>query len=529
MINRFIKWGLYISLFLISCQSATSDYNVFKYNLANHPTSLDPAFAKSSANIWVCDHIFNTLVSLDQDGSIVPEIAKSWELLEEGTKFRFYIDQDYHFQNHECFSDSKGRAVTAEDVKYSLSRLIDPKVNSPGAWIFKNRISTSNPFEVINDTIIEINLIKPFQPFISLLSMQYCSIVPEEVVDCLSSEFKNNPIGTGPFIFKKWIKNQNLFLTKNKDYLKSQNNLDGIKISFIKDRKIAFLEIMNGNIDYFSGIESSFINQMLESNGQIKKEHSAFVKLHKSAYLNTEYIGFNLSSFDEGHPIYNKDFRKALNLSIDKKQLVRLLRNGIGVPGINGFTPPRLYDNEKLLPQCNFDLSQAKTYLSKSEVDLTTLDKLTINTNPDYQDIMLFVAKQWEQLGLKVEVELLESSVLREGMRNGNIGIFRASWIGDYPDIENFMSLFYSKNGAPPNYTRFKNAEFDLLYEKVNVVSDQEERQNLFIQMEEIIIENTPVIPLFYDQSSNFYSTNITNPSNNLMNVPAVQDLIREN
>jgi len=502
-------------------------FKVFKYNLTNHPSSLDPAFAKSLANITVCNQLFNTLVALDENGNLQPDIARKWEISSDGLRYTFHLHNNIMFHEHSCFTYDTDRLLTAFDVKYSLERLNDSSVNSPGSWVLDGKLAQNESIHVLDDSTLSIKLSQPFQPFLSLLTTQYCSIVPETVINCLGSEYKNNPIGSGPFLFKRWIKNQNIFLNRNQDYYGEMGDLVGVKVSFIKDRKIAFLEMLNGSIDYFSGLESTFISQMLEKSGEIKAEHDDRIKLIKSPFLNTEYIGFNLDGIGEKHPLSNKLFRRALNAAIDKQQLVDVLRNSIGEAATNGFAPPTLYTNKSLIP--SIDNISAKELLIQSGISATSVTELEINTNAEYQDLMLFIAKEWEKLGLRVKVNLLESSVLREGMRNGNIHIFRASWIGDYPDIENFMSLFYSKNGAPPNYSRFKNREFDILYDQVNLEKDLYKREEIYSQMEHIILSEMPVIPLFYDQSSNFYSTSIQNPSNNLMNIPNVKDIIKTN
>ncbi len=516
---------LCILLYVISCSDEGGKYNVFKYNLISHPNSLDPAFAKSKSEIWVTSHIFTTLVKLNKDGEIVPSGAKHWNISEDGLKYTFNLNTNFRFGNTALADEYKPRSVKAEDYKYSLSRIIDSTVNSPGRWIFENKIKDENSFIVLDDSTFIIELTQPFRPFLSLLTMQYCSAVPKEAVESKNRVWKDNPIGSGPYQFKKWIKNQNIFLTPNKSFASNIGNLDGIKIHFIKDRKIAFLELLNKNLDYISGLESSFINEMLTSDGDLQEKHSNSIIFKKSLYLNSEYIGINTANLQNAHPLKNKLIRQALNYSIDKNQLLLSLRNSIGFPAVNGFCPVGLNPQFSAIKGFKYDFDKAKSLINKSGIDLELMPPIVLNTNKDYEDIMLFVAKQWEKLGLKVKVELMESSVLREGMRNGNISVFRASWIGDYPDPENFMSLFYSKNGAPPNYTRFENKLFDNLYELSNLETNDSLRTELFLQMENILLEEAPIIFLFYDQSSNFYSKSISGISNNITHLLDVENI----
>ncbi len=510
---------------LKSCKEEVNPYSVFKYNLVNHPNSLDPAFAKSLSSMWISSHIFNTLVSTDENSQIIPSAAKSWEISEDGLEYSFVLKDNIEFHKHGCFGKDSTRILTAYDVEYSLKRILDTDVNSPGSWIFENNVAEQNPFEAKNDSVFLIKLKKPFRPMLSILTMQYCSIVPKEAVEYYGSDWKNNPIGSGPFKFKKWIKNQNLFLLKNDEYWSSLGNIDGIKIDFIVDRKIAFLELLNGNLDLVSGLESSFINEMLTPQGKLQNRHHDEITFVKSAYLNTEYIGINMELLEPDDPLHNKDFRKALNYGINKELMMKTLRNDVGHPANSGFTPKGLASFRDDLVGYPYDVEKANAHLNASGVDLQKMDPIVIYTNQPYADIMLFVSKQWEQLGIPTKIEVLESSILREGMRKGNIKLFRASWIGDYLDTENFMSVFYGKNNAPPNYTRFRNNEFDDLYGQSNLALDDENRNKIFRNMDSILIEESPVIFLFYDQSSNFYSKSIKGMQHSLNNLPFVENI----
>lgn len=513
---------------VLSCHSEISTHTVFKYNLVNHPNSLDPAFAKSLSSVWISSHIFNTLVTTNEKTEIIPSAASSYEISEDGLEYRFNLRKDLKFHKHTLFGSDSTKSVTAYDVKYSFDRILDENVNSPGSWIFENKVASINPFSAPNDSTFVVRLEKPFRPLLSILTMQYCSIVPKEAVEHFGDEWKNNPIGSGPYKFKRWIKNQSLFLLQNENYWSELGNLDGIKIDFIVDRKIAFLELINGNLDLVSGLESSFINEMLTPEGKLQNKHHEEISFLKSAYLNTEYIGINMELLEEGHPLKNKNFRKALNFAIDKDLMMKTLRNGVGFPAHAGFTPKGLSSFSSQMEGYAFDLAMAKKHLALSGIDLQNMEPLTIYTNQPYSDIMLFVAKQWEQVGVPCKIEVMESSILREGMRKGTIPLFRASWIGDYLDAENFMSVFYGGNGAPPNYTRFKNETFDNLYHQSNLELDNKNRNKIFHSMDEILIEESPVIFLFYDQSANFYRKSISGMRHSLNNLPFVEDISKK-
>jgi len=152
------------------------------------------------------------------------------------------------------------------------------------------------------------------------VTMQYCSVVPQEAVEYYGSTWAQHPVGTGPYQFKRWVENQALYLTKNTSYRNSLgSNVDGIKTTFIPDRKIAFLELMNGNLDFVSGLESSFAPMLLTRDGSLRSEYQQDIKFQKAPYLNTEYLGINVETTASDSPLRHRKFRQALNYGIDRE------------------------------------------------------------------------------------------------------------------------------------------------------------------------------------------------------------------
>jgi len=515
--------------FLFSCSdNKNTKYNVFRYNQINHITSLDPAFAKSQNNIWATHHIFDGLVRLDDELNVKPAIAKSWTISDDGLIYKFVLGDDVHFHEDQCVRSD--RVVTAEDVAYSLRRLVDEKVNSPGSWLFSDKVEGEESFYAVNDTVFELKLKSPFIPMLGILSMQYCSVVPKECVEYYGEEFRAHPVGTGPFRFKRWEENQALFLIKNERYFRNvKNNLDGVKTTFIPDKKIAFLELLNGNLDFVSGLESSFIHDLLTQEGELLDTRKEQLNYIKAPYLNSEYLGINMTNQPENSPLKIKEIRQALNLGLDRKLMLTALRNNVGKPANAGFVPSGLpsFDDEKVKGY-SYLPDSARTLIQKAGFGPENpMPEIELFTNKDYLDLTTFIARQWQELGIRVKIEVLESSILRDGMRKSSIPFFRASWIADYPDAESFLCMFYSKYPAPPNYTRYSNPEFDRLYEMAIKTDDIEERYELYHQMDRMLIEDAPVVFLFYDETALFSLKNIDGVSDNAVNLLEVEDIVK--
>lgn len=510
-----------------SCNNSNSntDKKFFRYNQSSGIASLDPAFAKDQSTIWSCNQLYNSLVQLDDKLNIQPSIAKSWEASPDGKTYTFHLRTDVLFHDNECFEGGKGRAVKAADVVYSFNRIIDKKVASPGAWIFNNSVDTVEPFKAIDDSTFQLKLQKPFPPMLGIISMQYCSVIPKEAVQKYGTDFRAHPVGTGPFMFKNWKEGTALIMVKNPHYFEKdeQGNalpyLDGIKISFIDNKKTEYLSFKQKELDFINSIDASYIDEVLEEDGNMKAELKDKFNLLKTPYLNTEYLGFyTAGTTAKENPYLNKKLRQAINYGFDRREMLKYLRNGVGKPAESGFTPFGLpsFDPDKVKGY-TYDPEKAKALLKESGFDKNTA--LVLYTNETYKEYGLFIVKQLEQLGLKIRVEISQPAILREWMSQGKVQFFRGSWLADYPDAENYFAVFYSKNGSPPNYTRFNNAQFDALYERALTETSDSTRFETYRQMERLIIEEAPVVPLFYDEVLRFSQKNIEGLTANGLNL----------
>lgn len=218
------RFGLTLVLFLLLNQCRSENTNesrtVFRYNEYRNVTSLDPAFSRNPQNIWPINQLFNGLVQLDQNLGIQPEIARSWSISSDGRKYTFQLRDDVYFHPSPLFGASQTRKVLAADFEYSFDRLKDAELASPGSWVLQQ----VERYEATAEDVFTIYLKNPFPAFLGLLTMRYCSVVPREVADHYGANFRSNPIGTGPFYFKRWDENVKLVLRKNPNYFEKDEN-----------------------------------------------------------------------------------------------------------------------------------------------------------------------------------------------------------------------------------------------------------------------------------------------------------------
>lgn len=513
---------------LSSCNSCNqpkkSKGNFFRYNQSSGIASLDPAFAKDQSTIWACNQIYNSLVQLDDNLNTQPAIAKSWDISEDGKTYTFHLRTDVFFQDNACFTNGKGRAVNATDVVYSLKRIIDPKVASPGAWIFNNNVDTNAPFMAIDDSTFELKLARPFRPMLGIVSMQYCSIIPHEAVEKYGATFREHPVGTGPFVFKNWKEGEAIILVKNPNYFEFENGkrlpyLDGVKISFMGNKKNEYIAFTQHQLDFINSIDQSYIDEVLDEDGNMKAELKGKFNLLKTPYLNTEYLGFLLNN-DKANPVSDLKIRQAINYGFDRREMLKYLRNGVGKPAESGFTPYGLPSYTDSIVGYTYNVEKAKALLAEAGYpNGKGLPEIKLYSNDTYKEFALFISKQLEQIGMNIKVEIVQPAILREWMSQGKVSFFRGSWLADYPDAENYFAVFYSKNGSPPNYTRFNNKQYDALYEQALQENDDAKRFELYHQMERIIIAEAPVVPLYYDEVLRFSQPNVTGLNANGLNL----------
>ena len=516
---------LFTFIFLLIFYGCTShhhpDKKIFHYNEQTGIASLDPAFAKNQSIMWAVHQLYNTLVEVDSTMQLRPSLAKSWEVNTSRTIFTFHLRTDVFFHDDSAFANGKSRRLVAADVVYSFKRIIDKATASPGAWIFNKRVDTLQPFVAVNDSTFRLTLLNPFQPIIGILSMQYCSIVPKEAVGKYGVDFRRHPVGSGPFAFVAWEEGHALVMKKNQHYFerdvegKPLPYLDGIKISFFDSKATEFLEFQQKRLDFINDIEASFKDEILTKSGELKIQWEGKITLQKHPYLNVEYLGILVDTNNilvKNSPLRLQKIRQAINYGFDRKKMMLFLRNSIGTAAESGFVPKGLPSfNDSIVVGYGYDPAKAKQLLvAAGFAGGSNLPVIKLLTIPVYADFGSYIANELSQLGIKIQVETVQKSLLLEQTAKSQALFFRGSWIADYPDAENYLGVFYGKNPAPPNYTRFANANFDKLYEVALTETNDSMRYDLYREMDKIIVKEAPVVPLWYDMAIHLVQTNVT-------------------
>lgn len=514
---------------------------IFNYNEMAGVSSLDPAAANNVENIWPVNQLFNGLVQMNDSLRVIPCIAKKWYISDDGLTYTFILRNDVYFHDNKCFEKEKGRKITAKDFVYSFNRLYDTRVSSAVTLlsnIDRSEKTNYKGFSAQNDSTFNVYLKEPFSAFLSVLTMKYFSVLPFEAIELYGQDFRRNPVGTGPFKFKLWEEGTKLVLLKNENYFEFEGPnrlpyLDAVTVSFVKDRETAFMELLNGKYDMLSGADAFNINEVLDKNGSLQEVYSKKFTLQKQTFLKTDYLGILIDEnidIVKNSPLRIKALRKAINYAFDREKMVKYFRNNIGYPAKAGFIPNGLPSyNDTVVKGYSYNPEKVRQLLMEAGFpEGKGLPEITLHTTENYLEQTEFIQSQLAENNIKISISVDKASVLKQAVASCEYNLFKKSWVGDYADEENFMSLFYSKNFAPigSNYTHYKNPEFDILFEKVIKEQNRAVKNSLYQQMDKMLIDDAPIVPLYYDQIIRLVNQNIsglsTNPMN-LLNLKAVK------
>ena len=524
----------FLLVLLSSCSKENvKDNNYFRFNLSQNIETLEPVMSNSTQTIWALSQIMEGLVQYDKQNQLIPCIAESWTISDDGLLYTFKLRSDVSFHDDPCFSGSggKGRRVTAGDFKYCLERVNNPKTKSRGMWVYREKIKGAIEYidflsgkggssvaeisgiRAVNDSILTIELVKPFSPFLSTLTMTYGYVYPKEAVEFYGDRFGQNPVGTGPFRFVKWDFDREIELQRNPSYWAKDPQgaslpyLNGVRITFTQSSETEFLDFQNGKYDYHDPSSETY-DQITDRSGKLLESDSKNYTLVKQPWLQTVFFGMmqspDLPGGKEGPFVGNKKLRQALNYAVDRDRILNFVLKNRGRSAVNGPVPPGMPGFDSSIKGYSFDRDKALKLLEEAGYpDGKGLNLTLVTGNEEIQKtIAIAVQEQFKSLGIDLKLEQLVQATLISKQEEGVFPFWRASWGADYFDPENFMALFYSKNITPkgPNRVGYSNPKMDELYEKALTLNDFAERKKVYDEMQRIAIEDAAWLFLYYNE-----------------------------
>ena len=479
-----------------------------------------------------------------------PCLAESWTIDPSGTIYTFKLKTGVHFQDDPCFTDGKGREVTADDFVYSFQLLCSQSPdNQMFNGTFRDRVKGSNEYyeasangkpdrgiegiKAIDAHTLQITLTSTSSSFLYVLASPGCVVVAKEGIEKYGNKLK---FGTGPFLAPAADNKADKFLlVKNKNYYgtDSVNNklpfLDTIVVTFLPTKSKELEAFKNSELDVVFGLPSESISEMVEQ--QIKDFQNKPIKyiLDRTPELATQYYEFNMTK----PPFNNIKVRQAFNYAINRDKIIESILNGEAYgPGIYGICPQSLigYDVTRIKGY-KYDPEMAKKLMAEAGYpDGKGFPTITIELNSGGSRNSKVAEEIKSQLEGTLKINVLYNVVsLTQKLEDSRYGraadIYRSSWIADYPSPENFLWTLYGKTvpdsaGKPsfPNIPRYKNSEYDKLFEAGKSAQKKEEAYDYFLKAEQIMINDAPIMVLWHDENLKLAQSYVRNFHFNPMN-----------
>lgn len=502
--------------------------------IAEKYNSLDPIKITDVASFHIASQIYEPLLRFDQkDLSIKPLLAESWEVAEDNLTHTIKLKKGVYFQDNPCFKEGKGRELKAKDVLYTFKRIFTENENYAYSF-FENKIAGSEEFKtnggeisgvsIIDDYTITFTLNEPSSNFLSLLATVATGIVAEEAIN------QNAIIGTGPFVYDATNDTKTaVTLSKNNNYhQKGLPYLDCVAFNYVKSGQEQLDMFMSGKLDVITGLPSKSIKEIVENQIADFQQQPIKYVLGRYPQAATTYLNLNTAKA----PFDNANVRKALAMSINKTKIVEnILKGEAAGPGNHGIVTSAIngYDYSSVVGK-EFNVNKAKELLTKAGYKngdkFPTLILAAGKGNTSLRIAFEIQKQLLSNLNINVEISsvTLNEKVNMNSKSSCNMSL--NGWLAEYPDPTSFLSLFYGKNvsdfltvSSYPNESRFKNDEFDKLYEKALVTLNKKERYELCLAADQIIANEAPAIPLWYHEDYHLIQSSIKGYQPNAMNI----------
>ena len=528
------------SAILLSCggnNSETADMKAvggkvyggeFSFMSGEKIESLFPLSVSDVFSNRIMSQIFEPLLKIDiATMKVEPSLAESFTVSKDATVFTLKIRKGVFFHDDECFG-GKGRELKVEDVKYSLDMACAGMEENEISYLLVDKIKGAKEFnkknktldiakegvsgiKIINSNTIEIKLNQPFVGFDKILSHNSLGIYPKEAVEKYGKEIKTHPVGTGAFSLETFNDEQ-IVLKRNPNYWGKDEFgnklpfLDKVLMTYTKNKKSELLAFRKQKIDVVLEIPVEDIQDIFGSLEDAQSGKNVKHRVETEISLKMSYIAFA----NESKEFKDERVRKAFNLAVDRQGIIQNSLEGEGYAALNGFVPSiDTYPSDRVKGNV-FNPTLAKQLLAQAGYpDGSKFPSLEIYVNTKegsgvHKMVKGIVAGLKKNLNVNLKIKLCSIQERNEAIHSGKAKIWRAGWIADYPDPENFLCLFYGGNisendGSVVNDFKFSNKEFDHFFEKGLRELDNDKRNELMVKCDQLVIDHAAVMPILTD------------------------------
>ena len=523
---------LALALFISSCgEKPTEDLvavggkkygGEFKFMSEEKITTLLPTSSGTQYSSRLITQIFEPLLQLDpQTMAVTPGIAESFKVSNDAKVYTFTIRKGIKFHEDDCLSN--GHELDANDVKFSLDVACSGlAVNSigyllinriKGATEFSKKSKTSLPKEgvsgikVINDHTVQITLVNSFSGFENILTHSSLGIFPQEAWDTYGKEIGKHPVGTGPFALES-MESDKVVLKRNNTYWKKDELgnklpfLSKVIVTYAKDKTAELLAFRESKSDLVLEVPVEVIENILGTLIEAQEGKNIKHRVESESSMSMGYIAMAIDSKE----FSDLRVRKAMNIAVNREIIINDWIDGEGWAATHGFVPKmNNYPIEKVKGH-DYDPEKAKELMKEAGYpngeNFPTLD-FYVNTTKGstvYKAVSGVASQLKANLNINLNIKLCTLDEREDAIKSGKAKIWRAGWIADYPDAENFLAMFYSGNilneSSMMNNFKFKNAEYDALFQEALLESDNEKRIALLVQCDQMVVDQAAIMPL---------------------------------
>ncbi|CAK7064106.1 peptide ABC transporter substrate-binding protein [Tissierella sp.] len=474
---------------------------ILKTNNSSEPGSLDPALAQGTHESWILDHTFEGLMKVDPNLKVVPGMAKEYKVSDDNLTYTFTLRDDIKWSN--------GDPVTAQDFEFAWKRALDPDMASDyahqlyyikGGEAYNTDAGSVDDVAVkaLDDKTLEVTLEAPTAYFLELTAFYTLYPVNKKVAESNADWAKNanTHVSNGPFTLTEWEHNASIKIRKNENYYDSASiKLDGVDFDIIDDENTAWQKYEGGDYDFLSPLPQAVVAQMKDNSNP---------ELVIGAEVGTYY--YNLNS--KVKPFNNVKVRKGLSMTLDRQTIVDKIAQGgqIAAEGVVPFGMPdengkEYRDNVGQLITYNVEEGKKLFLEGLAEEGMKVEDfknmVILYNTSEAHKKIAQAAQEMWRvNLGVEIQLENVDFQVKLDREKAGDYHISRAGWIGDYMDPITFIELWESSSSF--NDSKYNNPEYDELVAIAKTSPDAKERFEAMRKAEKIVMEDMPVVPVYF-------------------------------
>ena len=480
--------NLFISLFCLFAVSCGSNNGAFYVPLKDpdalitcdifDPPTLDPHRSWGVADGRLIGMLFCNLVHFNRDAEIIPDLAESWTISEDGKTYIFQLNPNAKF--------STGRPIVTDDVIYSFERALSKETAAPNRWA----LEPIESMKAIDEHTLQLNLSGPFAPFLGQLAMPVGSILPKEEIERCEREnipFGTHPVGGGPWRLVEWLHDRHIQMERNDYYWLQQPKMKKFIYRVIPNNFTAVAEFETGNISIVEELPDTEIPRW-----STDKTWEPYV--NEAPQLNTDMVLFNCAK----PPLDQVEVRRALVSLVDTEKVLQCVRFGAGVPS-GGPIPSSLPGGAKIRTPLDLTPDEAKTILR----DAGLFEREFLLVFPEREGFTRATGEVlqalWKRAGVNARVQQLEWATYRQAMREGQFDAAYRSWYADYPDGDNFLyPLFHSSQSGQSNFTFLNDPDMDSLIDASRTELNTEKRTAILERANNALYQKAPALFLWH-------------------------------